>query len=105
MRESTLSIHKLQYFCVIGSYFIYNLQEKIYLGKKKKASLLNSFQDWLSNLIFMLATFLLLFSLLLIFFFNFPLKILICMIGLSSLKQISLVFDFYLILSSVFFFN
>lgn len=38
------------------------------------------------------------------FFFNFPLKILICMIGLSSLEEIFLVFHFYLIFSSLFFF-
>lgn len=34
MRKSALSTHKLWRFSVIGSYFIYYLQKKIYLGKK-----------------------------------------------------------------------
>lgn len=51
----------------------------------------------------MLATFLLL-LLFLGNFFNFPLKILICMIGLPSLEEIFLVFHFYLIFPSLFFF-
>lgn len=68
---------------------------------EKKPSLLNSFHDWLSSLVFTLATFLLHF---IANFFNFPLKTLICMTALSSLKQIFLVLHFYLTLSSLFFF-
>lgn len=97
MRESALSIHKLWHFCVIGSYFIYYLQKKIYLGKKKKPSS-ELFPGLTQQLNFYAGYFLA--SLLLIAkFFNFPLKILICMIGLSSLEEIFLVFNFYLIFS------
>lgn len=82
-------------------YFIYYLQEKIYLQKKETLS--SELSPRLTQQLNFYAGYF--FASLLfigILFFNFPLKILICMIGLSSLKQIFLVFDFYLILSSLF---
>lgn len=80
-------------------YFIYYLQEKIYLQKKEALSSELS-PELTQQLNFYAGYFFA--SLYCYFFFNFPLKILICMIGLSSLKQIFLVFDFYLILCSLF---
>lgn len=66
-------------------------------GKKKKPSS-ELFPGLTQQLNFYAGYFLA--SLLLIAnFFNFPLKILICMIGLSSLEEIFLVFNFYLIFS------
>lgn len=79
-------------------------KKSIWEKKKKKEALSSELFPGLSQQLNFYAGYFLASLLFLGNFFNFPLKILICMAGLPSLEEIFLVFHFYLIFSSLFFF-